>query len=255
MSNTRPLFLLCNDDGVHAPGLNILADAVKLVGDVVIVAPHVERSANSHMITIWHPLRVERLADNVFAVEGTPADCIILALDKILERRPTWILSGINRGANLGTDTLYSGTVAAAMEGAIAGISSMAVSLAGEGVEHYATAGRVIQGLLDRDGLHAKASGKVLNVNVPDLPFDEIKDVRLASLGQRLYHVPLKEGVDPRGRAYYWHGAPDADHRDLPGSDCNLIEQGYVTLTVLKPSQFDEQSNQELATLLNGSKN
>ena len=242
----RPLFLISNDDGVHAPGVRAMAAAVKDLGDVVIVAPHVERSASSHAISIHLPLRIEQVEPNIYAVEGTPADCIMLAIRKLLRRKPTWVLSGINRGANLGVDTIYSGTVAAAMEGTLHNIPSIAVSTYGKAREHlhYDSAARVVRMLLEKPELIADVTKtSLLNVNVPNLPFEKLKGIAVTSLGRRIYEDEMQEGVDPRGRSYFWVGAGGEMFEDIPNSDCVMLDQGYVSVSVLRPSFLDEQGN------------
>jgi 5'-nucleotidase len=242
----KPLFLISNDDGVHAPGLRALAAAVKDLGDVVIVAPHVERSASSHAISIHLPLRMEQVEPNIYAVEGTPADCVMLAIRKLLRRKPSWVLSGINRGANLGIDTIYSGTVAAAMEGTLHGIPSIAVSCYGKEREtlQYGAAAKVVRMLLEHpETLTDVTRSSLVNLNVPNLPFEQIKGMVVATLGRRIYEESMQEGTDPRGRSYYWIGAGGEMFEDIPNSDCVMIDQGYVTATVLRPSFLDEQGN------------
>ncbi len=249
MDSSSPLFLLSNDDGVHAPGLRALAKVASRFGEVVIVAPHVERSASSHAITIGTPLRVEEVEDNVFAVEGTPADCVMLACRRILSRKPSWVLSGINRGANLGIDTLYSGTVGAAMEGTILGFKSMAISSLGKPRDriHYETAAEITFRLLQSKGaVEDIAALGVININVPNLAMDDIKGVRIATLGRRFYSDEMVQGIDPRGRPYYWVGAGGDQFEDIPNSDCALTEQGYVSVSFLKASFWDEGINKTL---------
>jgi 5'-nucleotidase len=251
----RPLFLISNDDGVHAPGVRALAAAVKDLGDVVIVAPHVERSASSHAISIHLPLRIEQVEPNIYAVEGTPADCVMLAIRKLLRRKPSWVLSGINRGANLGIDTIYSGTVAAAMEGTLHGIPSIAVSCYGKEREtlNYGAAGRVVRMLLERPEVLGDVTRNALvNINVPNLPFEQLKGITVATLGRRIYEESMQEGTDPRGRSYYWIGAGGEMFEDIPNSDCVMIDQGFVTATVLRPSFLDEQGNSLLKSKLAG---
>lgn len=251
----KPLFLISNDDGVHAPGVRELASSVQGFGDVVIVAPHVERSATSHAISIHVPLRVEEIEPGVYAVEGTPADCIMVACRKLLRRKPNWVLSGINRGANLGIDTIYSGTVAAAMEGTLHGIPSMAVSCFGKAREklHYETAGRVVKLLLEhQDHFQDITATSLLNINVPNLPFESIKGIRITGMGRRVYDEEMQEGTDPRGRAYYWIGAGGEMFADIENSDCVAIDQGFVTVSVLRPSLLDEHGNARLETKLAG---
>ena len=246
----KPLFLLCNDDGVHAPGIRVLAEAIAPLGDVVVVAPHVERSASSHAISIHSPLRVEQIARNIYAVEGTPADCIMLACRRLLHRKPSWIISGINRGGNLGIDTLYSGTVHAAMEGALHGYRAMAVSSHGRGNLRYETAGQVVRMLLERQDLLAVGDRFTINVNVPNLPMEDLKGITVAGLGRRIYEDEMVEGIDPRGRPYYWIGAGGEMFEDIPDSDCYLVDQGFATVTVLKPCLLDERANDQLRRVL-----
>ncbi|MCX6118179.1 MAG: 5'/3'-nucleotidase SurE [Proteobacteria bacterium] len=248
---TKPLFLLSNDDGVHAPGIRALAKSVRDLGDVVIVAPHVERSAASHSISIHVPLRMEQIEAGTYAVEGTPADCIMIACRKLLRRKPNWVLSGINRGANLGIDTIYSGTVAAAMEGVFHGIPSIAVSSFGKAKDslNYESAGQVVRKILESPDVFAEAmQGGMLNVNVPNLPFESLKGIRVAGLGKRMYDEDMHEGTDPRGRPYYWIGAGGDMFQDIQDSDCVLIDQGFVTVSVLRPSLLSVEGNERLAT-------
>jgi len=243
--DVRPLFLLSNDDGVHAPGIRALADTVRELGEVVVVAPHVEKSATSHAISIHQPLRVERFGAGTYAVEGTPADCVMLACRRLLTRKPQWVLSGINRGGNLGIDTLYSGTVHAAMEGALHGYRAMAISLQGKATEalRYETAAKVVKILLQKRDLLDVAPGITVNVNVPNLAFGDIRGLAIAGMGRRLYDDQIVEGIDPRGRPYYWHGAGGEMFEDIPGSDCLLLDQGYVTVSMLRPSLLDDEAN------------
>jgi len=247
--------LITNDDGVHAPGVRMLANAVKDLGDVIIVAPHVERSASSHAISIHLPLRLEQVEPNIYAVEGTPADCVMLAIRKLLRRKPNWVLSGINRGANLGVDTIYSGTVAAAMEGTLHNIPSIAVSTFGKAREHlhYESAAKVVRMLLEQpDVLGEVTRSALVNLNVPNLPFEKLKGISVTSMGRRIYEDEMQEGTDPRGRAYYWIGAGGEMFEDIPKSDCVMIDQGFVTASVLRPSFLDEQGNALLEAKLAG---
>lgn len=247
----RRLFLLCNDDGVQAPGIRALAEEVRKLGDVVIVAPHVERSASSQAISTWSPLRIEKVDENVYGVEGFPADCVIVALRKILHRRPSWVLSGVNRGGNLGVDTLYSGTVGAALEGRLNGIPAMAVSAVGHGKEpRYDTAARVARWVLENESRLDLDTRGVLNVNVPPRSFEELRGVTGAVLGRPIYEPGLVENVDPRGRAYYWLGGSGSSYEDIPGSDCALVDEGYATISVLTPSLFAEGLTSSLSTKL-----
>jgi 5'-nucleotidase len=245
----RPLFLLSNDDGVHAPGIRALADAVSKFGDYVIVAPHVERSGSGQAISLTQPLRIERIQSNVYAVEGTPTDCVIVALQKILDRQPDWVVSGINRGSNIGQDTLYSGTVAAATEGAIAGIPAMAVSLKGRRmmeVHDYAEAVKVVRILFENEALLAPARGGILNVNVPEGPLSKMQGFVVTGLGRRVYDGAIVEGTDPRGRPYYWIGGGGEQFLPVAGSDCDRLAEGFVTLTVLSTDHAHPTANDGL---------
>jgi 5'-nucleotidase len=246
---TRPLFLICNDDGVHAAGIRALAQAVEPFADYVIVAPHVERSGSGQGLSLTQPLRTEKLAPNIYAVEGTPTDCVIFALNKLLPRRPDYVLSGINRGSNIGQDTLYSGTVAAAMEGCIQGIPSVALSLKGRKafeLADYGDAIKVVRLLLSHEELLAPAKGAVLNVNIPDIPLASMRGFSVTRLGRRIYDAAIAESIDPRGRPYYWIGGGGEDVEDIPGTDCKLLTEGYVTLTVLSPDHVLQSANDAL---------
>lgn len=245
----KPLFLICNDDGVHAPGIRALAAAVEPFGDCVIVAPHVERSGSGQALSLTVPLRMERLSSNTYAIEGTPTDCIIFALNKILERRPDYVLSGINRGSNIGQDTLYSGTVAAAMEGAVNGIPAIAFSLAGRRLfelSDYADAIKVVRLLFENHDLLASAKSGVLNVNIPNVPIASMQGFAVTRLGRRVYDAAIAENTDPRGRPYYWIGGGGEDFQDIPGTDCKLLNENFVTLTALGLDHCNVAANDAL---------
>lgn len=251
----RPLFLISNDDGVHAAGVQALAMAVEPFGDVLVVAPHVERSGSGQALSLTQPLRAEKIATNIWAVEGTPTDCILFALHKLVDRKPAWVLSGINRGSNIGQDTLYSGTVAAAMEGCIHGIPAIAVSLQGRRsfeLNDYSEAIKIIRVLIQDETLLQPAHGNVLNVNIPHVPVGRIKGFAVCGLGRRVYEGVIVESTDPRGRPYYWIGGGGEEYVDIPGSDCNLLADHYVTLSVLKPDHVHDAANRALAAGLSG---
>lgn len=241
----RPLFLLSNDDGVHAPGLRTLAEAVEPFGDVLIVAPHVERSGASSMLSIHQPLRLDKIEDNIYAVEGSPVDCILLALRRLVDRVPDWVISGINRGGNLAQDTLYSGTVGAALEGSIHGIRAMAISSHGAPPYRYDTASKVVAWFLRQSDKFSQFGG-VLNINVPNRRFEDLRGIRVTELGHRVYDQQMEELTDPRGRPYYWVGGGGNEWHDIPDSDCVTIAQGYVTVTALTPTLIDKSGNQFL---------
>jgi 5'-nucleotidase len=240
-------FLVVNDDGIHAPGIKALASALKEFGHVDIVAPHAERSAQSHAISVVSPLRVEDHGDDEIALTGTPADCVMFALQEYLEIKPDWVVSGINRGGNLATDLLYSGTVAAAMEACILGYPALAVSL--EGVDRtphrYDVAASIALDIISKIGSSKKTLGTVINLNVPNVSMNEIKGVRTAFPGRRFYEGRFWRREDPRNIPYYWVGAAGYGHEDIEGSDCNLVADGYASVSVLKPSFYDRAMTEQ----------
>jgi 5'-nucleotidase len=222
--------LLSNDDGVHAPGLAALAAAFP-DDEVWIVAPDREQSASSHAISLHRPLRLLELGPRRFSVDGTPTDAVFMALNHVLRgRRPDLVLSGINHGPNLGNDVLYSGTVAAAMEGALLGVNAIAVSLASRPPHHFADAAAFAAGFARLVASDPPPSPTLFNVNVPPGP---VRGYRFTRLGQRTYGSEVVEKLDPRGRRYFWIGG-DASHRDVPLSDCNTVfDDGLVAVTPL----------------------
>ena len=225
--------LLSNDDGVHAPGLSALAAAFP--GDEVwVVAPDREQSASSHSISLHRPLRVVEVGERRFAVDGTPTDAVYMGLTMLLRgRRPDLVVSGVNHGPNLGTDVLYSGTVAAAMEGALLGCPAVAVSLAAPPPHAFEHAAAFAAALAHRIHERPPPVPVLLNVNVPAGP---VKGFRLARLGRRTYGNEVVENRDPRGRKYYWIGGEGAVNEDIPHSDCNCLAEGLVAVT---PIQLD----------------
>ena len=225
--------LVSNDDGVHADGIRILSEALRQIADVVVVAPDRNHSGASHSLTLENPLRLESMAHNGFiAVKGTPTDCVHLAVNALLSPLPDMVVSGINHGANLGDDVIYSGTVAAATEGRHLGLPAMAVSLVGS--KHFASAAhyacRLVQGLM-RSPLPAD---QILNVNVPDLPLAQIKGIRVTRLGCRHPAETVIVEQDPRGRPIYWIGPPGASQDAGEGTDFAAVEAGYVSITPLQ---------------------
>lgn len=232
----RPLILLSNDDGVGARGLRTLREALCLIADVVTVAPQLEQSANSHSLTLARPLRHRELDEAVHSVDGTPADCIYVALyrERFLPRWPDLVVSGINHGYNLGTDTFYSGTVAAAREGALRGIPSIAFSLGGPkgSFEEAAKVAMLMCArMLDTPGAREGDRGALLNVNFP--PAVPYRGVRATRLGRRVYVEEVTVRTDPRGKEYFWIGGPGASHEPLEGSDTEAVDAGYVAVTPL----------------------
>jgi len=227
--------LLSNDDGYQAPGLLCLEQSLRQVAEVVVVAPDRNRSGASNSLTLDDPLRVSE-ADNGFRfVNGTPTDCVHLGLTGLLDEDPDMVIAGINAGANMGDDVLYSGTVAAAMEGRFLGRPAIAVSLAARGDElrYYDTAARVVRFLLDCGQSSSLPADTILSVNVPDLPWDQLAGFRATRLGHRHRSQPVVRGRDPRGREIYWVG-PVGDEQDAgPDTDFHAVRHGYVSVTPL----------------------
>ena len=227
----RPFILLSNDDGVRAPGIQALADALASVADLLVAAPDRERSAAGHSISLDHPLRAEQLRPGVYAIDGTPVDCVYLALHHLVPRKPDLVLSGINNGFNLGSDVFYSGTVAAALEGALRGIPAMALSLERRKPQDFTFAAdfarELVVDVLGR-GPAALAPGTFLNVNFPAGP---VQGLRTTRMGRRIYRDQVSVREDLRGRAYYWIGGPEEKGEDDPESDCTAIQEGVVSVT------------------------
>ncbi|MBD3349802.1 MAG: 5'/3'-nucleotidase SurE [Candidatus Eisenbacteria bacterium] len=245
----KPRLLVSNDDGVRAPGIAALASELRKVGDVTVVAPDRERSAASHSLTVDVPLRADYLADDVIGVAGTPTDCVLLAIENLLHERPHVVVSGINRGPNVGNDVTYSGTVAAAMEATILGVPAMAVSLGhGEDGEYdYAcaarVAGRLTRLILD-NGL---PGGTLLNVNVPNLPEEEIDGIEVARLGKQVYEDSIVPAVDPRGRTYYWIGGSSSNWKEQHDTDIAALNRGNVALTPIHLDLTDYATMQSVS--------
>lgn len=223
--------LISNDDGVHAPGLTYLANALEKLADITVVAPDRNRSGVSNSLTLEHPLRVVTVPNGYFSVNGTPTDCVHLAITGLLKEMPDMVVSGINEGSNLSDDVLYSGTVAAATEGRFLGLPSIAISLSGPRCEHYQTAAQVAKILVERLRQQPLTSDTILNVNVPDLPFSELKGIQVTRLGTRHIAEPTIKAVDPRGRKIYWVGPPGLEQDAGPGTDFYAVNTGYVSVT------------------------
>jgi len=238
--------LLSNDDGWRADGLKALADALAGLGTLTVVAPDRNRSGASNSLTLDAPLRVVESEGGWYAVNGTPTDCVHLAISGFLAAEQQLVVSGVNDGANLGDDVLYSGTVAAAMEGRFLGLPSIAVSLVGGGARHFATAARVARELIERLGRVALPPATLFNVNVPDVPYAELKGMRATRLGVRHRSERIVRAADPRGRPMYWIGAPGVGHDAGPGTDFHAVEHGCVSIT---PLQIDLTRHAALAGL------
>ncbi|MBW3798162.1 5'/3'-nucleotidase SurE [Aeromonas hydrophila] len=224
--------LVSNDDGVHAEGIRTLSEALAACGEVIVVAPDRNRSGASHSLTLEVPLRVTRIAETGYhAVKGTPTDCVHLAVNELVRPEPDMVVAGINHGANLGDDVIYSGTVAAATEGRHLGFPSLAISLVGK--THFATAAHYAAQLVRGMMVHPLPADQILNVNVPDLPLDQIKGIRVTRLGNRHRAESVICSEDPRGQPIYWIGPPGSQQDAGEGTDFAAIEQGYVSITPL----------------------
>jgi len=226
--------LVSNDDGVYAPGLTILVDALRMFGDVCVVAPDRNRSGASNSLTLHNPIRVKKIENGFISVEGTPTDCVHLALTGLLEDPPDLVIAGINAGANLGDDVLYSGTVAAATEGRFLGLPAIAISLVGNEFRYYESAAKVAQHLVTQLPKLTLTGQIILNVNVPDLPFHILQGIEITRLGTRHSAEPTIKQKDPRGHTIYWVGPPGAEQDAGPGSDFYAINAGKVSVTPLK---------------------
>jgi 5'-nucleotidase len=236
MPEERVRILLTNDDGIYAEGLSVLLHALSAVGDVTVVAPERPRSASGHAITLHKPLRAEKVrlpwGGEGFAASGTPSDCVVLGIFALMPRCDI-VVAGINLGPNLGEDLTYSGTVSAAMEGAICGKPSIAVSVADYELPDYRPAARFTAGLVEKVALHGLPQDILLNVNVPNLPEEEILGVEITHQGKRRYEGRVERRLDPRGRPYYWLGGEIIEGFDGDGSDGEAVRQGKISVTPL----------------------
>lgn len=226
--------LVSNDDGYMATGLRTLAEALTRLGTVTVVAPDRNRSGASNSLTLDRPLRIHEAEPGVYCVEGTPTDSVHAAITGLLDTPPDMVISGINEGANLGDDVLYSGTVAAAMEGRFLGLPAIAVSLAHDGPGHYETAARVVLELLARMDREPLPVDTILNVNVPDRAYDDLAGFQATRLGHRKRAEELVRDVDPRGRPIYWIGPAGSEEDAGPGTDFHAVRSGAVSVTPLQ---------------------
>ena len=248
--------LISNDDGINSEGLNSLVESItELACEVFVVAPDRDQSAASHSLSLHRPLRAERIADNIFSVDGTPTDCINLAVNGLLkDKKPDLILSGINKAANMGDDITYSGTVSAAIEGTLLKIPSIAFSLDSRNNFKFDTASyysRIISEYVLKNGLPA---GTLLNVNIPNLDIGEIKGIKVTKQGKRLYDEPIVEKIDPRGKEYFWIGGNELDYVNIEKSDFVSVIDGYVSVTPIKLDLTDYEYLDELSEKINGLK-
>ncbi len=226
--------LLSNDDGYFAPGLACLASQLAAIADIVVVAPERDRSGASNSLTLDRPLNLKQAASGFYYVNGTPTDCVHLAVTGMLDTQPDMVISGVNSGANMGDDTIYSGTVAAATEGFLLGIPAIAISLAGTGLTHYETAARVAVDLVQRFKKNTHTSPWLLNVNVPDVAFDQLQGTEVTRLGKRHKAEPVVKASNPHGQTVYWVGAAGKAQDAGEGTDFNAILNRRVSITPLQ---------------------
>ncbi len=251
MSKTRHV-LLSNDDGINAQGLNILEEAIKSMPGfrLTVVAPHDQQSASSHSLTLTSPLRILDQGKDRYAVTGTPTDSVLVAMEKILRSDlPDIVLSGINHGPNMGEDVIYSGTVAAAMEGTMFGIPSYALSLAAWHPTDFSGAVEFIKKNLEDILAFPLRKGSLLNINLPDGSPENIKGLRVTRLGNRVYNNPITDQVDPHGRPYFWIGGRGPTYTREKGTDYHAIDEGYVSVTPLLVDLTHYGMHQEMKTL------
>ena len=240
--------LISNDDGVTAPGIFSLATSLSTIADIDVIAPDRNRSGASNSLTLSHPLRVKKLDNGFYSVDGTPTDCVHLALTGYFDTVYDMVVSGINQGANLGDDILYSGTVAAAMEGRFLGLPAIAVSMVGTTIKHYDTAASITRQLVMKLKSYSLPSQTILNVNVPDLPLDEIKGMEVTRLGSRHRAEPMIKEADPRGHCIYWVGPPGPEADAGPGTDFYAVNQARVSITPLHLDMTHYKVFEQVAT-------
>ncbi len=241
----RPLILVSNDDGIDAEGIQVLRRAVESLAEVWVVAPRDEQSAVSNAISLRDPLRVEKRGERQLAVSGTPTDCVYVALNHVLERKPDLCVTGINHGANLGDDVVYSGTVAAAIEATMSDVDSMAFSLAGTSSTGLQGTTEHIRRLVE-EGLERRTPrGTLLNINFPSQVEASTRTV-LTKLGRRNYGRVVVEKEDPRKRSYFWLGGNELGFDDIPGSDCNAVAEGLISISPVSLDMTDHRFMDEL---------
>jgi 5'-nucleotidase len=240
--------LISNDDGYLAPGINALADALAAIADIVVVAPDSNRSGASNSLSLDRPLSVQKAGNGFYFVNGTPTDCVHIALTGMLDFRPDLVVSGINNGQNMGDDTLYSGTVAAATEAYLFGIPAIAFSQVHHGWEHIDAAARVACDIVQRR-FEVLPPPFLLNVNIPNLPYEQLRTLRATRLGRRHQAEPVIRSQDPRGREIFWIGAPGACRDAGEGTDFYATSQGHVSVT---PLQVDLTHKEQLELLARG---
>jgi 5'-nucleotidase len=252
-SASHPTILCTNDDGIHAIGLRTLVDVASRLGDVRVVAPDREQSATSHSLTVHRPLRATRTPEGFHVIDGTPTDCVLIGINQLLDAPPDFVLSGINHGPNMGEDVLYSGTVAAAMEGTILGTRAIAVSYSSRASDRIPAWEAVLTDLIGTLIRRADFPAETFfNVNLPDIPVEELKGIRVTTLGRRVYADSLTRREDPSGREYFWIGGGVSSWTGRDDSDFRAVQAGYVSVTPLHLDLTNYRLISEVRTWMRG---
>jgi 5'-nucleotidase len=244
--------LLSNDDGVYAKGIQVLHQALMSIAEVTTVGPDRNCSGASNSLTLLNPLRTQRLDNGFIAVNGTPTDCVHLAISQLFEKAPDLVVAGINHGANMGDDVLYSGTVAAATEGRHLGLPAIAVSLAGHTDEHFETAAYVTLQVIKKLKSHPLPADQILNINVPAIAINELKGIQVTRLGRRHKAETMTSTTDPWGRAIYWYGSLGPELDGGEGTDFYAVANGYASITPLQIDMTAYRSIDPLREWLTG---
>ena len=241
--------LVTNDDGIQSKGILVLAKALEAVGEVFVVAPDREKSAVAHSLTLHRPLRLERIKKNLFAVDGTPADCVHLAVNAILPEKPDLLVSGINKGENVGNDITYSGTVSAAFEGTLLGIPAFSISLASRSHFQFQGAARFAVKVARHILKKGLPKDTFLNINVPNVPEKDLKGFRITYQGRYIHGNAVVEKVDPRGKKYYWIGGGEPDWEREEGTDLDTVDRNMISITPLHLDLTDYNSFDRLRSM------
>ena len=244
--------LLSNDDGVHAKGMQVLQQALCQIADVTTVGPDRNCSGASNSLTLINPLRVQQMENGFLSVNGTPTDCVHLAISQLLDFTPDLVVAGINHGANLGDDVLYSGTVAAATEGRHLGLPAIAVSMAGREEEHFATAAYVTVQVIKKLKSHPLPADQILNINVPSVSIEQLKGIQVTRLGRRHKAETMTSATDPWGRKIYWYGSLGSELDAGEGTDFHAVANGYASITPLQIDMSAYKSMDRLQQWLEG---
>ncbi len=244
--------LLSNDDGVHAKGISVLYEALSKIAEVTVIAPDRNCSGASNSLTLLNPLRATQLDNGFYSVNGTPTDCVHLGVNQLLDEEPDLVVAGINNGANLGDDTLYSGTVAAATEGRHLGLPAIAVSLSSKKEAYYETAAEVAVKIIKQLSTHPLPKDQIININVPDIPLEELKGVKVTRLGARHKADTMTKQIDPWGRSVFWYGSLGSESDAGEGTDFYAVNQGYAAVTPLKVDMTAHESIDAMSSWLEG---